>query len=81
MQLAGKTEEVKAKFLRLFSHMGCTYSVECVFQKTADHADRDNPNKRLHGRALWALPMQERFLEKICPFPQVNMEEVVEVSN
>ena len=76
-----KTEEVKAQFLRLFSHMGSTYGVECVFQKSADHADRDNANKRLHGRGLWALPMQERFLEKIFSFPQVNMGEVVDVPN
>ena len=61
--------------------MGSTYGVECVFQKSADHADRDNADKRLHGRALWALPMQERFLEKIFSFPQVSMEEVVDVPN
>ena len=68
---------MKAQFLRLFSHMGFTYAVECVFQKSADHADRDKANKRLHGRALWALAMQERFLEAICSFPQVSMEESV----
>ena len=27
------------------------------------------------------MPMQERFREKICSFPQVSMEEVVEVPN
>ena len=76
-----KTEAVKAQFSRLFSHMGSTYPVECVFQKSADHADRDNANKRLHGRALWTLPMQERFLEKIFSFPQVSMDEVIDVPN
>ena len=71
------TDEFQCQLDRLHSHTGGTYSVECLFQKAADHCDRDNSNRRLDGKALWMIPVAEKMLEKIFDFRQVSTDEIV----
>ena len=53
-----------------------TFAVQCCFQKAADHADRDNANKRLDGRKLWHTPIHEKMLSKLFRFQEVDLAEV-----
>ena len=52
---------------------GGTFAVECCFQKAADHADRDNANRRLDGRKLWHTPIHEKMLSKLFRVQEVDL--------
>ena len=45
-------DEVDTQLNRMPLHVWGTFAVECRFQKAADHADRDNANRRLDRRKL-----------------------------
>ena len=74
------TPEVDAQLNRMLKHIGGTFPVECCFQKAADHADRDNSNKRLAGRKLWHTPVAEKLLSQLFDFKEVDCGEIVEAA-
>ena len=61
---------------RPFSGVGSSYSVECLFQKAADHVDRDIANRRASPLQLWRIPTVEKLLENIFKFKQVDAHDV-----
>ena len=69
-------DEVDTQLNRMSLHVGGAFAVVCCFQKAADHADRDNANKRLDGRKLWHTPIHENMLSTLFRFQEIDLAEI-----